>query len=197
MLRWRDDHTEIALFGVNYYTPFTVDYQGIQALGLDHETVIRQDVAHFQRLGLDTIRLHVFDRQISDQQGNLIANQHLDLFDYLVSVCKRQGIYTVLTPIAWWHYHFPDSGFSSLYTKPQMVLDPQARRAQVNYLQQFMNHVNPFTGNAYKDEPAIVAIELINEPQYDSDTTIEQIRNYIDALAAAVRSTGREAADFL
>ena len=190
VLRWRDDDSEIALFGVNYYTPFTADYEGIQALGLDHQRVIRQDVAHFRRLGLDAIRLHVFDRQISDKQGNLLANRHLDLFDYLVAMCKKQGIYTVLTPIAWWHYHFPDSGFSSLYTKPEMVLDPQARRAQVTYLRQFMEHVNPYTKNAYKNEPAIVAIELINEPQYSSDTTLDQIRDYMDELAAAVRVTG-------
>ncbi len=190
VLRWRDDNSEIALFGVNYYTPFTVDYQGIQALGLNHVTVINQDVSHFRRLGLDVIRLHVFDRQISDVEGNLIANEHLDLFDYLVATCKRQGLYTVLTPIAWWHYHFPDSGFSSLYTKPQMVLDPQARRAQATYLRQFMEHVNPYTKVAYKDEPAMVAIELINEPQYDSTTTIDQIRGYIDELAAAVREAG-------
>ncbi len=190
VLRWRDDRAEIALFGVNYYTPFTVDYEGISNLQLDHRSVITQDVTHFKRLGLDAVRLHVFDRQISDREGNLISNQHLELFDFLVASCKQEGIYTVLTPIAWWHYHFPDNGFSSLYTKPQMVLDPRARRAQVEYLRQFMEHVNPFTKLAYKDEPAIVAIELINEPQYDNDTTIEQIRDYMDELAAAVRSTG-------
>lgn len=79
-----------------------MDHLGIETLGLDHRSVIEQDVAHFQRLGLDAIRLHVFDRQISDRQGNLIANRHLELFDYLVWQCKNRGIYTVLTPIVWW-----------------------------------------------------------------------------------------------
>ena len=130
MLRWKGDESEIALFGVNYYTPFTADYEGLDLLGEDHRKAIDRDVAHFARLGLDVIRLHVFDRQISDKQGNLIENDHLDLFDYLVGVCKRRSISTVLTPIAWWQYHHPDAGFSSLYSKPQMLTDPEARLAQ-------------------------------------------------------------------
>ena len=190
VLRWKDDGSEIALFGVNYYTPFTVDYEGIRKLGKDHRAAIARDVAHFQRMGLDAIRLHVFDRQISDKQGHLLANAHMDLFDELVAQCKRRGIYTVLTPIAWWPYHVTAKGFSSLYTKPQMVLDPQARRAQCTYLREFMEHVNPYTQRAYKDEPAVVAIELINEPIYSPDTTQAQITGYIDELAAAVRSAG-------
>lgn len=190
ILRWHDDDSEIALFGVNYYTPFTADYEGLQLLGEDHRKTIQRDVAHFDQLGLDVIRLHVFDRQISDKQGNLIENEHLDLFDYLVSVCKKRGIHTVLTPIAWWHYHFPDRGFASLYTKPQMLTEPAAHQAQRRYLQQFMEHVNPYTEKAYKDEPAIVAIELINEPLYNNDTTVDDVRQYIDDLASAVRDTG-------
>ena len=190
VLRWRDDDSEIALFGVNYYTPFTADHEGLRLLGEDHRKTIDRDVAHFDLLGLDVIRLHVFDRQISDKEGNLVQNEHLDLFDYLVSVCKKRGIRTVLTPIAWWQYHFPDRGFASLYTKPQMLREPSARQAQRRYLRQFMEHVNPYTGKAYKDEPAVVAIELINEPLYDEDTTVDDVRRYIDDLATAVRHTG-------
>jgi len=190
VLRWRDDESEIALFGVNYYTPFTVDHEGLAALDADHRTTIERDVAHFDRLGLDVIRLHVFDRQISDLQGNLLGNEHLQLFDYLVAECKRRGVYTVLTPIAWWSFHVKAKGFSSLYTKPQMVLDPSARKAQCEYLRQFMEHVNEYTGRAYRDEPAIVAVELINEPLYSRETTLAQATEYIDALARAVRAAG-------
>jgi hypothetical protein len=189
VLRWRDDKSEIALFGVNYYAPFTVDHQGLAALGEDHRRAIERDVVHFQRLGLDAIRLHVFDRQISDLAGNLIANEHLDLFDYLVFCCRQRGIYTVLTPIAWWP-HVGSRGFSSRFTMPEMTSKPEARRAQETYLRQFLRHVNPYTGRAYRDEPAVVAIELINEPLYEPNTTVEQVRQYIDDLAAAVRSTG-------
>ena len=92
----------MALFGVNYYTPFWHNYPDLQAIGAAHKQVIDQDVLHFARMGLDALRLHVFDREVSDQEGNLLANEHLDLLDYLIARAKERGIYTVLTPIAWW-----------------------------------------------------------------------------------------------
>ena len=190
VMRWRDDQAEVALFGVNYYAPFSVDHEGLSTLGEDHRRTIERDVAHFQRLGLDAIRLHVFDRQISDTEGKLVANEHLDLFDYLVFCCRERGIYTVLTPIAWWPFHVGNRGFSSRFSMPEMTSQPEARRAQETYLRQFLQHVNPYTKRAYKDEPAVVAIELINEPLYAPDTSVTQVRQYIDDLAAAVRSTG-------
>ena len=190
VMRWRDDHAEVALFGVNYYAPFAVDYEGLAAAGKDHRQAIEQDVAHFARLGLDAIRLHVFDRQISDPQGNLLTNRHLELFDYLVAQAKQRGIYTVLTPIAWWPCKPDGQGFSSRFAMPQMITSAEARQAQITYLRQFLNHVNPYTNRAYKDETAIVAMELINEPLYSPSTTLAEITDYINALADVVRDTG-------
>ena len=94
----RTTQEEVALFGVNYYTPFWHNYPDLQAVGAAHKQVIDQDVLHFARMGLDALRLHVFDRELSDQDGNLLANEHLDLLDYLIARAKERGIYTVLTP---------------------------------------------------------------------------------------------------
>ena len=148
VLRWQDDGSEVALFGVNYYTPFWHNYPDLKAVGADHKKVIDQDVAHFARLGLDALRLHVFDREVSDHEGNLLDNEHLELLDYLIARAKERGIYTVLTPIAWWPVPGDSPGFSTRFTMPQMTTDPSARRPQTNYLAQFARHVNRFTGRA-------------------------------------------------
>lgn len=42
VLRWQDDRSEVALFGVNYYAPFSADYEGLARLGEDHRVVIDQ-----------------------------------------------------------------------------------------------------------------------------------------------------------
>ncbi|NCQ28950.1 MAG: hypothetical protein GW802_16210, partial [Armatimonadetes bacterium] len=189
VLRWQDDNSEVALFGVNYYVPFSIDYKVLTDRGLDHDRAIREDVTHFQRLGLDAIRLHCFDREISDHAGNLRDNEHLRLLDYLLNECKQRGIYSVMTPVAWWGS--PEKGgFSDLYTMPQMTTDPAARQAQCTYLKQYLNHVNRYTGLAYKDDPAIVALELINEPLYPPGITDEQITEHVNALTRAARETG-------
>lgn len=189
VLRWSDDGSEVALFGVNYYTPFSIDYATLKANGCDHDQAIRDDVTHFQRLGLTAIRLHCFDREISDRQGNLVDNEHLRLLDYLISQAKARGIYSVMTPIAWWQTPAP-GGFSDLYSMQQMTTDPQAWVAQCRYLTQYFNHVNRYTGLAYKDDPAIVAVELINEPQYPQDITPAKITEYVNTLCRAIRDTG-------
>ena len=190
VLRWQDDHSEVALWGVNYYPPFSIDYQLIKQRGLSHEQAIRDDVTHFERLGLTAIRLHCFDREFSDHDGNLIDNDHLQLLDFLINECQKRGIYAVMTPIAWWQTPQGGNGFSDLYTMPQMIVDLKARAAQCNYLKQYMNHVNRYTGKAYKDDPAIVAIELINEPIAPPNTPEATITEYVNTLCEAVRSTG-------
>lgn len=190
VLRWQDDNSEVALFGVNYYVPFSIDYRVLADRGLDHERAIRDDVTHFVRLGLDAIRLHCFDRDFSDREGNLKDNDHLRLLDLLIAECAKHGIYSVMTPIAWWGSPQGGEGFSDVYSMHEMTTDPQAWAAQCTYLTQFMNHVNRFTGRAYKDDPAIVAIELINEPICPPGTTTEVVTEYINTLTRAVRATG-------
>src|SRR2546429_493605 len=70
-----------------------------------------------------------------------------------------------------------------------MGTDPAALAAQVNYLRQILNHVNRYTGVALKDEPAILFIELVNEPWHHPEDLPGSIR-YINALIDAVRNTG-------
>jgi hypothetical protein len=190
VLRWQDDGSEVALFGVNYYPPCSIDYANLEVLGVGHKETIDRDLLHFQRMGLDAMRLHVFDREISDEKGNLLDNDHVDLLDYLIAEAKQRGIYTVLTPIAWWHAPGETRGFSNLYDKAQMHTNPDAVAAQRNYLQQFVSHKNRYTGLTYGEDPAVPCFEIINEPIPAPDTTDDVIVGYIDALYDAIRSTG-------
>ncbi|QXD15437.1 hypothetical protein GQ464_000315 [Rhodocaloribacter litoris] len=193
VMRWRSTGEEVALFGVNYGVPFAHGYRALGYVGADRKRAIDQDVAHFARLGLDAYRIHVWDRQITDRHGNLIENDHLDLLDYLLARLAERGIRTILTPIAWWGAGYPEpdpgtGGISDYYSKGEMTTDPEARRAQVNYLRQFIAHVNPYTGYSYRDDPAIIAVELFNEPSHPGGA--EETTRFIDTLADALREAG-------
>jgi len=190
VLRWHDTGAEVALFGVNYYPPHWANYRDLKQLGVSFEETIDRDLTHFVRMGLDALRLHVFDREISDPHGNLVENDHLRILDYLVAQAKARGLYTVLTPIAWWGSPNPNNGFSNRFPMQDMVTDPKAWAVESRYLTQFLNHVNPHTGHAYKDEPAVPVLELINEPQYPANTPDETVVAYVNTLARAVRDTG-------
>jgi hypothetical protein len=159
--------------------------------------MIEEDMAHFARMGWDGLRLTFWgDWEASDSAGNLIANDHLDLQDYLIARARERGIYMLFSPIQLYGSNWPDAlqdttapGFGRHFGKERMGTDPAALAAQMNYLRQILEHVNPYTGIALKDEPAILFIELVNEPSHHPEDLEGSIR-YINALTDAVRRTG-------
>ncbi len=193
VMRWTGSGEEVALFGVNYSTPFAYAYRAHGYLGVDRKRAIDADVLHLSRLGLDAYRVHVWDREVSDAEGNLVDNDHLDLLDYLLARLAEHGIKALLTPIAWWPAGYPEpdpgsSGFSEGHGKEEMSTDLEVRRAQANYLGQFVNHVNPYTGLTLREDPNLVAIEIFNEPRHPAGPG--ETTRYIDAMASALRAAG-------
>lgn len=100
ILRYTNNNAEAAFFGVNYTVPFAYGYRSVKRTGIDIEKAIDQDVYHLARLGLDAFRVHVWDTEISDSTGNLLENDHLRLFDYLLFKLKQRKIKILITPIA-------------------------------------------------------------------------------------------------
>lgn len=193
LMRWGHNDTEVQGFGVNYTVPFAHAYRSSGKLGVDLKKEIDHDVYHFSRLGFDLYRIHVWDTEISDAEGNLIENEHLELFDYLLKKLKERNINFVITPIAFWGNGWPEPdevtpGFSHKFGKEKSLIDPQAIKAQENYLTQFLDHVNPYTGIAYKEEPNLIAFEISNEPHHRG--TPEEVTGFIEKMVAAMRSTG-------
>jgi hypothetical protein len=193
VLRWNKDNKEAVFFGVNYTAPFAYGYRSHKALGVDLEKAIDQDVYHFARLGFDAFRVHVWDTEITDSAGNLKENDHLRLFDYLVSKLQERNIKILLTPLAFWGNGYPEKdektgSFSSIYNKQQVLVIENAIKAQENYLQQLLRHVNPYTKSTYGADPHIIAMEINNEPHHTG--TKQQASEYIKRMINAIKNTG-------
>lgn len=193
VMRWGDSRKEVYGFGINYTAPFAHAYRAAKKLNVDVGKAIDDDVYHFARLGFDAFRVHVWDTEISDSVGNLLDNEHLRMFDYLLFKMKERGMKLFLTPIAFWGNGYPERddktpGFSAKYGKDACLTNPEAIKAQENYLAQFVRHVNPFTKLAYKDDPDIVAFEVSNEPHHRGSP--EEVKAYINRMTAAIRRTG-------
>lgn len=193
VMRWKGSDKEVSLFGVNYTTPFAYSYRAQKKLGLDLKKAIDLDVAQMVRLGLDAFRIHVWDREISDRNGNLLNNEHLDLFDYLISKLEENGIKSIITPIAWWATGWPEPdvetpGFSQVYSKVELITNQTARAAQKKYLDQFINHINPYTKYSYKNDPSVIAIEIINEPKHPNNE--KQVTEYVNEMYDVLRNAG-------
>jgi len=194
VLRWTATGDEVALFGVNYTAPFAYSYRAIGALGVDRKQAIDADVMHFARLGLDAYRIHVWDREVSDREGNVVENDHLDLLDYLLSRLAEHNVRAILTPIAWWGTGYPErdprtDGLSDGYrTKGEMTARTDGWPAQANYLRQFITHRNPYTGVTYAEDPNLLAVEIFNEPNHPAGPA--ETTRYVDTMAGALRDAG-------
>lgn len=193
VMRWGHNDAEVKGFGVNYSVPFAHAFRTGNKMGVDLKEEIDKDVYHFSRLGFDLYRIHVWDTEISDTEGNLLENENLELFDYLVSELKKRDINLMLTPIAYWGSGWPEPdpetpGFSHKYGKEGSLTNPEAIKAQENYLAQFLNHVNPYTGVAYKNDPDVIAFEVSNEPHHRGEP--EEVKEFINKMVASMRSTG-------
>ncbi|RYZ18973.1 MAG: membrane or secreted protein [Chitinophagaceae bacterium] len=193
VMRYTNGNAEAAFFGVNYTVPFAYGYRSHKALGIDPEKAIDADVAHLARLGLDAFRVHMWDVEISDSAGNLLNNEHLRLFDYLLMRLKERQIKILVTPIAFWGNGYPERdektpGFATKYGKGPSVVKEEAILAQERYLQQLFTHVNPYTKQTYGQDPDVIAVELNNEPHHSGPR--ERATEYINRLAAALRGTG-------
>jgi hypothetical protein len=192
-LRWTASKAEIIQFGTNYTAPFAFSFRAHARLGIPIEKAIDADVYHLARMGLDAYRVHVWDRQISDAQGNVLSNEHLAAFDYLLAKLKARGFKIVLTPLVFGDAGYPETrvpsgeGFSGKYGKQGCLENRESWPLQERYLGQFVSHVNPDTGIALKDDPDIIGFEICNEPgHFEYGAALE----YINTMIQAIRATG-------
>lgn len=198
VIRYTANDEEMAVFGVNYCLPSASDYRAAHKVIPTLEgkkRLIDSDLKHLSRMGMRAIRLSFWgDWENSDRAGNLLDNDHLELLDYLVCKASAQGMLMLFSPVvahaAWW----PDGdrnlpGLTAHFGKESLTFDKRAIRAQQRYMTQFLNYRNRYTGNRYKEEPHIIAIEILNEPARVMERN-EEIRAYIDTMTATIRKTG-------
>jgi len=192
VLRWSNTEDEVSLFGVNYTVPFAHAFRVHDYLGIDHKKAIKADVYHFSRMGLDAYRCHIWDSEISDSIGNIISNRQLEILDYLLYSLKQRGIKSVLTLLKFGSNGYPEPntptpGFSDIYGKDECLNNPDTWPYQERYLIQFLEHMNPYTGTSYKDDPDIIAIEINNEPGHKN---ARLTKSYLETMIGAIKSTG-------
>lgn len=195
VMRWSNNHQEASFYGVNYTTPFAHAYRAIKYQGSDHREAIDKDVYHFARLGFNAYRIHVWDVEISDGQGQLINNEHLDLLDYLIAKLKERDIRILITTMTNFGNGYPErnqntGAFSYLYDKCKIHNDENAIAAQQKYIGQFVQHINPYTKLSYKDDPYIIGFEINNEPCHSG--TPKETENYINKMLQSLKKAGNK-----
>ena len=165
------------------------------------------------RYGINCVRLHFID--LDAPRGLIAAGtdsrsfdpQQLDRLDFLVAELKKRGIYVDLNLNVGRSYRAADSvpDFERIrWAKGMTLYDPRLIALQKEYARKILTHVNPYTGLAYRDEPAVAIVEILNEnavwvgftapPFYDAQLTTLYNEWLARNLSATERARLRELA---
>jgi len=138
---------------------------------LDHQWSDRL-AAEFAAIGYNIARLHHFDMKLSRKNGNsstALEPVLLDKMEYLVHALKQHGVYitldlfTLRTTAKGEIPEFPDRAITPHEFKALAFINDNVMKNWEEFSANLLNHVNPYTGLAWKNDPAIVSISLINE----------------------------------
>lgn len=90
----------------------------------------------------------------------------LDRLDYFIAQLKQVGIYSNLNLNVGRQYkpgdNVPDSDLIWV-AKGMTYVGDRLIALQRDYARQLLTHRNPYTGNEYRNEPAIATVEIVNE----------------------------------
>lgn len=138
---------------------------------MEHELSDRL-AEEFAAIGYNLIRLHHFDRDTSDRSGGTSTRMKAkfkDRMDYLIAACRKRGIYVTLDLFISRHLEkgelreFPGEKVDRTRFKGLVFVSDDAMRNWQEYAANLLSAVNPYTGLAWKDDPAILNLDLINE----------------------------------
>jgi len=132
-----------------------------------------------EKTGLNLVRLHQLDAEWSTPnifqftKGRLQDNtmsldsKSMDRLDYLIYCLKKHGIYIYMDLLTYRKFK-PGDGLENTEglkdaAKPYTNFNRPLIELQKIFNEQIWNHINPYTGLAYKDEPSVVLTELANE----------------------------------
>lgn len=123
----------------------------------------------FAAAGYNIMRIHHYDEPIIDKSSPGRLGFDPDKLDYLVAAMKKRGIY-ITTDLYVSRVLADDAVEKDIGWDKSMTANKAAffvsRKAVENwqtFSKTLLNHVNPYTGLAWKDDPAIVSISLVNE----------------------------------
>lgn len=122
--------------------------------------------------GYNAVRIHHHDTyMVSRENGKSteLSAEQMDKLDYLIYCLKQRGIY-ILSDLyvsreleAGEIPEFPGKKLWQENFKPLLFVLDSVLENWKNFSLNWLNHVNPYTGYALKDEPALISLSLVNE----------------------------------
>lgn len=150
----------------------------------DHE-LAEKLAKRFASMGVNVIRLHAADAPISEEPGSWASCKEaplldygqgngrefhpdgLDRFDYFAAQLKKHGIYLHIDLIVARDFMEGDGldypGNAGSCVKRYPMYNHRMIELQKEYAEKLLCHINPYTGLALVDDPAVMTVQINNE----------------------------------
>lgn len=154
--------TPIRFYGVNF---------GGNALVPDKKTAERI-ADRIAAAGYNAVRIHNHDNVLTRRVGGSSVEldpEQLDKLEYFIHCLKQRGIYLSTDLYVARKTHpgeipeFPGKSFWLGEYKAMLFLFDSVKRNLKEFSRNWLTHVNPYTGLALKDDPALFSLSLVNE----------------------------------
>ena len=151
------------------------------------------------RYGINIVRMHYVSHRTPKEgypvKDSFMEPVQLERFDYFFARLKKNGIY-VYFQLNIARKVSAANGFENLDKLPKYKngvdnVDERMIELQERFHREILEHVNPYTGLMYKDDPAIAMFELANEnsivnswfkPSYHFPDLVEPYKGYFVRL---------------
>ncbi|MDQ3813292.1 MAG: beta-galactosidase, partial [Armatimonadota bacterium] len=130
-------------------------------------------IENFRTAGFNLLRLHHFDERggiidVNATDSRQFIPERLRKLDYWIYKAKQAGIYVYLDLLDYRRFKpgdgVPNAEAIGRAGRPYNVFDARLLELQKEYARKLLKeHVNPYTGLAYVDDPAIVMVEIHDE----------------------------------
>ena len=149
--------------------------------------------------GLSVARTWAFSdggsNALQHSPGNYNENTFKGL-DLVLSEARKHGIKVILSLVNNYegfggrkqYVDWARGQGQAIGSDDEFFTNPVVKGFYKNHVKTVLTRVNTITGVAYKDDPTILAWELMNEPRCQSDLSGRSIQSWITEMAAHVKS---------
>ncbi|WP_162927002.1 cellulase family glycosylhydrolase [Flavobacterium psychrotrophum] len=135
------------------------------------------DLDNIKNMGMNMVRVPFYWMEVMNNDGTIKSNGFTQL-DWVVSECSSRGMYVILD------LHGAPGGINGFITSGQAVInnywtDTNAQQMTINLWKSIATR--------YKDNPAVAAYDLLNEP-LSSNQTLYPIHAFYNTLYQEVRA---------
>lgn len=130
-------------------------------------------IKNFRSAGFNLVRLHHFDERggiinLDAKDSRQLVEAKLKKLDFWIAKARENGLYVYIDLLDYRRFKEGDGVENAeaigRSAKPYACFDPRLIELQKEYARKLLReHVNPFTGLTYADDPTIVMIEIYDE----------------------------------